>query len=296
MPDPFQTYSPVSFAAITERIFSRASGGGRKRCNSPDGRRISQYGQEVVPANPSPVQVKDSDSTIHAACYGLNSFGSSRSAALNLSLGSRLRQLLDTGGSIEYRQTWREKATPSGTRYWGHTASARRIKDSGCTGEQRGWATPQAKESGRKAGKHDCTGHFAQNQLSVQVQMVKGGPTPTVQDSENRSNPSQLLRRTQPLSSVAGWVTPSVSQPGGNIERFLQRKRDAIAKGSRMGVSVSDLGMQAQQISGPNPDLSSAQKRNGAGYQLNPLFSLWLMGYPEEWLNCVDWETRSSRK
>ena len=30
--------------------------------------------------------------------------------------------------------------------------------------------------------------------------------------------------------------------------------------------------------------------------QLNPVFVCWLMGYPDEWLSCVDWETRSSRK
>ena len=32
------------------------------------------------------------------------------------------------------------------------------------------------------------------------------------------------------------------------------------------------------------------------GGQLNPQWVAWLMGYPTEYLSCVPWETRSSRK
>jgi hypothetical protein len=50
---------------------------------------------------------------------------------------------------------------------------------------------------------------------------------------------------------VVNWATPTANQPGGTAEAFLERKR----KSGKMGVSLTDLGMQVQAVDGRNlPD------------------------------------------
>jgi hypothetical protein len=56
-------------------------------------------------------------------------------------------------------------------------------------------------------------------------------------------------------SGLSGWATPVVQQANGTPERFLERKRESMARGSKsMGVCLSDLNMQAQAWAGwPTP-------------------------------------------
>jgi hypothetical protein len=58
---------------------------------------------------------------------------------------------------------------------------------------------------------------------------------------------------------TAGWATPVGQQANGTPERFLERKRESMARGSAsMGVSLSDLNMQAQAWAGwPTPNTPS---------------------------------------
>jgi hypothetical protein len=50
---------------------------------------------------------------------------------------------------------------------------------------------------------------------------------------------------------VVNWATPTANQPGGTAEAFLERKRMS----GKMGVSLTDLGMQVQAVDGQNrPD------------------------------------------
>jgi hypothetical protein len=52
---------------------------------------------------------------------------------------------------------------------------------------------------------------------------------------------------------MAAWATPVVQQANGTPERFLERKRESMARGSQsMGVTLSDLNMQAQAWAGWN--------------------------------------------
>lgn len=56
-----------------------------------------------------------------------------RSSELSRAIGQRLQAILPSG-SMEYRQTWKLRATPSGRQFWAHTASAHRTSDSDCSG------------------------------------------------------------------------------------------------------------------------------------------------------------------
>jgi hypothetical protein len=76
--------------------------------------------------------------------YGPLGSGSSDSAALALSLGSKLQEKQARLGSTLYRQTWKVKDTPSGRRLLRLVVSGRRTNESGFTG----WPTPKASTAG----------------------------------------------------------------------------------------------------------------------------------------------------
>jgi len=204
---------------------------------------------------------------------------------------------------MEYQQTWKGKATPLQRLYWAHTASTRRTSDSGFIG----WPTPRAEDAestGAHRGKPDTMSsaaklagwcsptatdasrgslpprdHDTGVPLSQQVAGIAGWCSPSSRDwkdtpgmATHAENPdgSERVRMDQlprQVVGLAGWGTPRVGNGGhGNPERAS----DGMAK-------IED------QVHGIMPDSSSAETANFAGYQLNPRFSLWLMGFPIEW-------------
>jgi hypothetical protein len=52
----------------------------------------------------------------------------------------------------------------------------------------------------------------------------------------------------------SGWPTPVSEPANGTPEAFLQRKRNAVAKGSTMGICLSDIQMVAQLAAWPTPN------------------------------------------
>lgn len=138
-------YKKTILEDIRNATSSPVSAGGASRCNSQDGRKIDPYGQEAVPASHT-VQRENREETQTSETYGQHSSVSYQSATLNLYLANRLKMRFATGGSIEYTQTWKEKVTPSGRPYLAHTASGRRIADTGSTGEVSAWHTPTSRD------------------------------------------------------------------------------------------------------------------------------------------------------
>jgi hypothetical protein len=106
------------------------------------------------------------------------------SVILTHSLVNRLKERLSTVGSMIYKQTWKQKATPSGMPYWAHTASPPRIKDNDCFG----WPTPAARD-------YKDTGDLSKS-------MVR-------KDGKTR------LDTVPRVASIAGWPTPTKSLGGG---------------------------------------------------------------------------------
>lgn len=131
----------MSCEDMSSVTFSPASADGPTPWPLPNGRLIDPSGLAAALASLSARQV---------AAMGLRTSGisgrlgstSSASADLSQYLANRLQAQLATGGSILYRQTWKQKATPSGALYWAHTASAHRTSDSDCTG----WPTPVVRD------------------------------------------------------------------------------------------------------------------------------------------------------
>jgi hypothetical protein len=99
---------------------------------------IDLFGRVVVLASPSASQATTKEQTTSATSgpHGSNLLSS---ADLTLSLANKLKQQLNTDGSILFKMTWREKVTASGLSVSLLRGSVRRISDTDCTS----WRSPQ---------------------------------------------------------------------------------------------------------------------------------------------------------
>jgi len=110
---------------------------GATPCALPNGPTTDLFGRAVVHASPSAPQAPKK-APLMIDTSGLSGSISSASAALELSLVSRLKQRLTTDGSILFNLIWKVKATPAGRQVYRLRASARRTLDNDCGS----WPTP----------------------------------------------------------------------------------------------------------------------------------------------------------
>jgi hypothetical protein len=120
---------------------------------------------------------------------------------------------------------------------------------------------------------------------------------------------ASALRTKEKDSS--SWPTPSVRdyKDTGNLDKSRFRKSGkerndtvprvayGIAPWATPNVSMTFPVNMGQQVAfGTTPQSSTAETENTVPSQLNPRFSLWLMGYPIEWAYCAERVTPLSRK
>ena len=119
--------------------------------------------------------------------------------------------------------------------------------------------------------------------------LLASWPTPTQHDAERGGQEKRATteRHGSNLQDFAltAWATPAHRDyRHANAKSF--QERSASTKGEQLNNQVVHHG----PISSGSP--AQTEKRG----QLNPDFSLWLMGYPPEWASCAPPATRSSRK
>lgn len=129
------------------------------------------------------------------------------------------------------------------------------------------WATPMSTDDRASSGPSGNLMLRKQADLSPWA-------TPTCQDAANNAGPSQFSRNSLPLNCEA-TLTP----------RATPRAEDSQSAGMRHSRGVADtLSAQAGQ------DLTSSSAGTASIVEsrpvLNPLFSLWLMGYRSAWMSC----------
>lgn len=260
-------YQPM-FWEVCGPAFSMALEDGPSPSDSQAGEWTDLFGAPLSPVSPSVAQAKEMEPQT-SGTSGPSSTGSSASAALQSSLESKCRELLAKAGSMEYSQTWREKATPAGRSYLAHTASARRTSGSGCSG----WPTPNVPNGGRQASEESMTstglkpdGRKGQVDLNFTAKLA-GWPTPDcgvtgAKDAENRQGGASL-------AAMAGWATP-LKRDG--------EKSEMAPEDYHEGTRGMPLGLEALSF--------IAGMGKSGGFVLNPAFSRWLQNYPQSWDHC----------
>lgn len=268
-------------------------------------------GPEAVPVSRSRARGRVAATPIRAT-FGLPGSSSFASAGLTACLVNRLKQRLGAGGSIVFRQTWREKATPSGRLYWAHTASARSTSDSGSGS----WPTPNTPSGGRSMSieKMDATGRTADGRkhtasLEHAVKFASW-PTPKVVQGDYQYSQGDHARPVLNLSGVAklaSWATPTTRDHKDGAENqnvpenallgrqawqaawATPRAEDSESTGAHRG--IADTLTSQSRLSGLTPTGSPAVTASHG--QLNAAHSRWLQGYPRSWDACAIWARRS---
>ena len=298
---------------------------GAEHCKLPGGVQIDLFGQEVLPVNLSQQQEKERVRKMNDTS-GLSSSISSESANLQRSLENRLRQLSDSGGSTIYKLTLRKKDTPQGRSYFHLAASAPRTKEIASsswltpttsdmngvreldgkrsgglnTQVQSAWPTPVSTDN-RDRGKWDDPAIQRRVALkkSIELSMLVGSaapyrhatnspwPTPAARDFKGMSGSGRQEKKSYPSDTVPNaaatvpWSTPTATDPHRGTRP--PRPHDT-------GIPLT------QQVSGLTQEKSTAETESTVPSQLNPRFSLWLMGYPIEWAYSGERVTQLSRK
>lgn len=214
MSGPLSTSAPPISTRSPSAISSQASAGGLTLFDSLDGQTTDPSGPGVALVSHSRVRARRLGETIRAT-FGQRGFGSSASAALTSCLVNKLKARLPTDGSILFKMTWKEKATPSGRSVSLLRASGHRTSDS----DYGSWPSPAAQEPGgtveqvyiRKVQARENgarLGLTLGTHLSHAVQLASW-PTPKAEDSEStgaqRGQPDTLTS----ASILTAWATPA---------------------------------------------------------------------------------------
>lgn len=179
------------------------------------GLTIAQFGAGLAPANLSARQAAGLGLLTSGTC-GPRGITSSRSAALQESLASKLQAKTGSSGSILYRLTWKTRVTPSGRPICALRGSPNKgatVADFICgngniSSPLTGWPTPAASDGER--GGTGITEGMTGRSLPQMARMATGWNTPVTNDAEKRGVVDPM--RGNGLSgqaNLAGWNTPT---------------------------------------------------------------------------------------
>ena len=267
---------------------------GHSHCNSQEYQQVQDCGPEVPRVNHLVPQENNSDSSTRDTSRQSSSI-SSASAALQSSLGNKLRQQLENRGCAIYKLTWREKTTPSGLPYSQLVASVPRTNAIDFSlGLLYGWATPRANDNVQtKLDNIAVLGSSWKGQnrgstTSTDAQMA-AWPTPTTRDHKDGKEclnvPTNSLLGREVWK--AGWPSPCAQN--GTIngykdpEKVIKRKEAGRQQNSQDVVILTQpirITASGQMLTGSDAGMESSG-------QLNPAHSRWLMGFPPEWDDCA---------
>jgi len=247
---------------------SQASEDGRSPSSWQGGLQMQLFSLDLVPASRSASQAEAEEQQTRGI-FGLSSNVSLQSAALQLSLESRLRASMGVDGSPEYELTWSQWAMPWGLpicalRAWArHTSEA----DSG------GWPTPDSSNVSDGTPYEVQERQLLDRRARVRQQQEEGTLTP----GSGRSMALQMA------AQAAGWGTPS-TRDGKDAGQAYEANPLIVPVASRL----------PRQASGTTQ--SSSHVSTASRGVLNPELPRWLMGFPAGWGSYAPTATPSRRK
>lgn len=326
--------------------------------DSPVGVQLDLFGPSVVPVLPSPQPARKKPARraveralsraldeLASSCAPAASMpgmpmsgisgprygGSFGTVSLQQSLVSKLVVMMEEFGSPEFELRWSYSATPLGLPILQRGASARRTSDSDSSGAPSGWPTPTAEpangepeaflERKRKAVANGSSMGITLSDLQMVAKLagaprlagwatprardeaedapnlqggarlssmaaLSGCPTPTVQDAGHLTlSPAQQVRNPNVLSNqahLAGWGTPSARDHKDAGPAF-EANPSIVPVESRLA-SQATLANDSGTTTQSSP-VGTGSSDASAGV-LNAEFSLWLMGFPPEWMEC----------
>jgi len=132
----------------------------------------------------------------------------------------KMMERLEGLGSTLYSATWKAQVTPAQRLLFRVRASVRRTSETGFTG----WPTPKANDG--RGNCYEPDSECRRTELRKTVSMA-GWPTCTATDAIKQGNVSPRpgamgLSETAPL---AGWGTPTASEPGGTGDQYVARSQ-----------------------------------------------------------------------
>ncbi len=285
----------LTLPGMPSAISSQEFQAGPSPSKSPDGPTINQSGQVRAPARASRRRANGAAATIPGIC-GQSSADSLQNASLLWSsaskslpqtpsgrlqarLGAAIIRRLQPHGSMEYRQAWKVRATPSGFTFLAHTASARRTSGSGCTG----WPTATVNDA-TGSGYAYARGNHDKPVLKLPgAAQLSGWPTPNAMEGGSTSRGGDRKNELL-MGGLVGWPTPNVPTRGAESRESKDNRGVADTLSAQVG---QDLTRGPTSSSSP-----AATERRGV---LNPAFPLWLMGFPATWQTCCpgwkSWDT-----
>ena len=215
-------YDQMNLLDTPSATSSPGSEAGRSPCDSPASPTITPSGLDRAHASLSARQALE-QGLMTRGTSGPVLPGSSRSAALQSSLESRLRARLQGLGSTLYKLTWKPWATPSGLQRSRLRGSVRRTSETGLTG----WVTASARDwkdtPGMATERPD--GRSRIDQLPRQA-VLCGWPTTRSADGEKNVRTAEgslreVERKGSPqdvcqAAQLAGWPTPTVGNSQGS--------------------------------------------------------------------------------
>lgn len=333
MNDRSRTSNQPTLPGMASAISSPESADGRSRCDSGDGPTTGPSGPEAAPARPSPppadslsargamretlCRALDELATSYAGIaethglptpdtYGRSSGDSLRIAARKPSWENRLRDRLASYGSRWFALRWKYLDTLLGPAVFALVGSARPKSETDFGSWPAPMAGTPARNGNNEAGSTDSSRRTRQ--------LLSGWPTPTAalgnkavrtqqgaMDEARRKSASNDLGVAAALT--AAWPGPLASTGGPEPEGKSGRKLATVAGwitptmvDYKDGTTMAPGGPSTRLGSQVLTSLPEDPTGESSGAPLNPAFSLWLMGFPEEWLNCAPSETRSSRR